>query len=90
MSKSEDVKRFLNQAAELAKEQIVLLENDVSCLTYQLNQERKKTKMLEDSVQFETDERISQERKSDASLMCMFVVCCFSVAAMTKAILTCQ
>lgn len=90
MSESENIKRCLDQAAGIAKEHIVVLENDVRCLNYQLSQARKKTKRLEIEFCNEMDQRLSQEIKSETSLMFLFTVACIAAIAISIAILRCQ
>jgi hypothetical protein len=90
MSESENVKRVLSQAAELASARIDVQDNDIRQLNYQLSQERKKTKKLEDACYSETLERLSQEMKADASLLFMFLFGCMAAVAIAYTILKCQ
>lgn len=67
MSKSEDVKRVLNQAVERAN-WIEQMEQYKDLLLRTVSDKQKVIDMLELKVEFEKSERISQERKSGAVL----------------------
>lgn len=90
MSESENVKRILNQAAEIAKDHIAVLENDVRCLNYQLSQEKKKNRTLGEAIYFSDTEIKSQQKKAETSLLFMFFHGCLCAAVIAYAILNCQ
>lgn len=90
MSESTEKIRLLKCNLKLVEDKMESLENDVRCLTYQLSQARKKNKKLEDCCHYETQERLSQERKSETSLLFMFFHGCLCAAVITYAILNCQ
>lgn len=90
MSDSENVKRCLNQAAEMAGDRMQVQDKDIRTLIYQLSQERRETQKLKILLQSETEEKLSHEIKSDTSLIFMFLVCCMSVVAIAIAVLNCK
>lgn len=65
MSDTNGALRSLDQASTMVKGRIMLLENDVRQLEYQLSQARKKEKEMEEALFKETMEKVVYRKKSD-------------------------
>ena len=63
--------RSLEQSSTMVKGRIMLLENDVRQLDYQLRQARKRERDMEEALFKETLEKIVYRKKSDTSLVFM-------------------
>ena len=63
--------RSLEQLSTMVKGRIMLLENDVRQLDYQLRQARKRERDMEKALFKETLEKIVYRKKSDTSLVFM-------------------
>lgn len=90
MSESENVKRTLNQAAEIAKDQIVMLENDNRQLRDKLKQKEAGTKAVKEAALQAIIEKHSQQKKAETSLLFMFLFGCLTAVAIGYTILNCH
>ena len=82
--------RVLEQAVGIAKQRIVMLEEEKSNLLRNLDMRRALYAELEKSEEFWHDECASEKRKAATSIIFMFIAFILAAAAITKAILVCQ
>ena len=72
MSDKNGALRHLEQSYKMVQSRINLLNNDRRQLEYQLSQQRKKTKNLEEALYFETLAKMSDRKKADVSMLSMY------------------
>lgn len=90
MSESENVKRVLNQAAEIAKDQIVMLENDNRQLRDKLRQQEAGIDAVKEAASKVIIENHSQQKKAETSLLFMFLFGCLTAISIAYSILNFQ
>lgn len=90
MSESDKTVRVLTQAVEITNQQLEQMQRDNDYLISVISKDYAERLELENKIKFEKLERVSQERKSDTSLISMLVVCIISAAAAAMNILMCQ
>lgn len=90
MSESENVKRCLNQAAEMACARIQVQDNDIRQLKDKKLHKDSEIESLKASLFYADMEKRSQQKKAETSLLFMLLVGCLAVVAVTNAVLNCQ
>lgn len=89
MSEDQTV-RILNQAVGIAKQRILVQDNDIRQLRDKLKQKESGTEAVKEAALQAIIEKHSQQKKSETSLLFMFLFGCLTAVAIAYSILNCQ